>query len=108
VTATCNPPDTVECGTTERIDVCTVAGSAVHYDCPSGLGCTAGEGTAWCLAPGCTPTTPCEESCSGTELTVCYGSTPVTVDCRDYGLTQCIESTLTDGTTTIYRCGVPK
>jgi hypothetical protein len=107
VTSPCDTPGTVECGATDRIDFCTDAGSAILYNCAPGLGCTPGDATAWCLAPGCTPTTPCEESCTGAELTLCYGSIPVTVDCRDYGLTQCIESTLTDGMTTIYRCGVP-
>jgi hypothetical protein len=109
VTPPCSPPDTVECGAANRIDICTTAGTTAHYECAGGLGCTLdGDGSAWCVAPGCTPDDACSESCSGTELTLCYGSIPVTVDCRDYGLSQCIESTLSDDTTTIYRCAVPE
>jgi hypothetical protein len=109
VTPTCSSPDTVECGAADRIDLCTTAGTTVHYECAGGLGCALDdEGDAWCLAPGCTPDTPCTESCSGTELTLCYGSIPVTVDCRDYGLSRCMASTLSDETTPIHRCAVPE
>lgn len=109
VAPTCNNPDTVECGASGRIDLCTTTGTSVHYQCAPGLGCSVeGESGAWCLAPGCTPETPCSESCDGTELTICYGSIPVTVDCRDYGLTRCIESTLSDDSGSVYRCAVPE
>ncbi len=72
--------------------------SKVTFDCGSvGLGCsTSGDYTAdgerQCLAPGCTTddVTACEESCTGgVKLNLCYGGSPVTVDCRDYGFTKC-------------------
>jgi hypothetical protein len=71
--------------------------SKVTFDCGSvGLSCqTSGDytddGERQCLAPGCTPAdvTSCEESCSGTKLTLCYGGSPVTVDCKDYGFKKC-------------------
>jgi hypothetical protein len=71
--------------------------SKVTFDCGSvGLSCqTTGDytddGERQCLAPGCTPAdvTSCAESCSGTKLTLCYGGSPVTVDCKDYGFKKC-------------------
>jgi hypothetical protein len=73
--------------------------SKVTFDCGSvGLGCqTSGDysedGERECLAPGCAPedAAACEESCSGTKLTLCYGGAPLTVDCKDYGFKRCEE-----------------
>jgi len=73
--------------------------SRVTFDCASvGLGCeTTGDytddGERECLAPGCAPedVAGCQESCSGTKLTLCYGGSPVTVDCKAYGFKACEE-----------------
>lgn len=73
--------------------------SKVTFDCGSvGLGCeTSGDytddGERQCLAPGCTPddVATCQESCKGSNLTLCYGGSPLTVDCKDYGFKDCAE-----------------
>lgn len=71
----------------------------VTFDCASvGLSCeTSGDytddGERQCLAPGCSndDVTSCQESCSGSKLTLCYGGAPLTVDCKDYGFKRCAE-----------------
>lgn len=79
-------------------------GSLFKYDCSAvGLTCGITAGTEYCLAPGCTAAdvdTKCEEKCSadGLSLTLCYGGAPFTVKCSDYGLTQCLTHTDTNGT----------
>jgi hypothetical protein len=73
--------------------------SKVTFDCGSvGLSCqTSGDyaedGERECLAPGCAPedAAACQESCSGTKLTLCYGGAPLTVDCKAYGFKSCEE-----------------
>jgi hypothetical protein len=73
--------------------------SKVTFDCGSvGLGCEtsgdyADDGERQCLAPGCTPddVATCQESCTGSKLTLCYGGSPLTVDCKDYGFKGCGE-----------------
>ncbi|MET0795423.1 MAG: hypothetical protein ABW061_28145 [Polyangiaceae bacterium] len=78
-------------------------GSLFKYDCDAmGLTCGIANGTEYCLAPGCTTKdvdTKCTESCSddGTKLTFCYGGTPYTVDCANYGFSQCLSDTDSDG-----------
>ncbi len=70
-----------------------------EFDCGSvGLRCettgsVAGDDGRHCLAPGCKreDAAACTENCSGANLTVCYGGSPVTVDCRDYGFKKCSE-----------------
>jgi hypothetical protein len=82
------------CGTATRLDRCYVDGDLARYECAPGLGCEEDDpANAECRAPGCTDTEPCAESCSGTELTFCYGRVPVTVDCGDYGFRKCLETT---------------
>jgi hypothetical protein len=74
-------------------------GSLFKYDCGAvGLDCNITAGSEYCLAPGCKSTdvdANCVESCSddGTQLTFCYGGTPYTVTCADYGFTQCLSDT---------------
>jgi hypothetical protein len=78
--------------------------SKATFDCGSvGLGCAtsgdyADDSGRQCAAPGCgsDDLAKCEESCSGTRLTVCYGGAPITVDCKDYGFTKCVEYTGVD------------
>jgi hypothetical protein len=73
--------------------------SQATYDCKSvGLGCdTSGDyfedSGRQCLAPGCTneDAVACEESCSGSKITFCYGGAPITVDCKSYGFKTCAE-----------------
>lgn len=73
--------------------------SRATFDCGSvGLGCsTTGDyyddNGRQCGAPGCTPDdiANCEESCDDDHLTFCYGGAKVTVDCKDYGFTSCVE-----------------
>lgn len=70
-----------------------------RFDCASvGLRCETtgsyvGDDAKQCLAPGCTRENiaSCKERCDGNRLTVCYGGSPVSVDCRDYGFTKCSE-----------------
>ena len=68
-------------------------GERFQFDCGStGLECAL-ESYAYCLAPGCSgaDVDGCVESCSGSELTFCYGGAPVTIDCEDYGFDGCKE-----------------
>jgi hypothetical protein len=93
VTPTCNGKIATECS----------GGSLFKYDCGSvGLDCNITSSSEYCLAPGCKATdvdTNCTESCSddGTQLTFCYGGTPYTVTCADYGFTQCLSDTDDNG-----------
>ena len=113
--ATCDPLDgscyyaQASCGVDSALCVGAVAeecfgGKQTSYDCGAvNLGCTEDNDTTYCLAAGCEPDDwiDCEESCSGSELTLCYGGAEVTVDCRDYGFNTCAESLLeySDGST---------
>jgi hypothetical protein len=68
-------------------------GERFQYDCGStNLECTI-DTYSYCLAPGCSgaDADDCTESCSGSELTFCYGGAPVTIDCQDYGFDSCKE-----------------
>lgn len=84
--------------------------SKATFDCGSvGLDCAtsgdySGDSGRQCAAPGCTPTdvADCQESCSGSKLSFCYGGAPVTVDCKDYGFKTCVEYTGDDA----YDCDV--
>jgi len=85
------------CSASNVAKVCS-GGGEYDYDCGSvGLTCTSTGGTTpdndigYCLAPGCKPAdvTNCSESCDGTKLTFCYGGANVTVDCVDYGFSNC-------------------
>lgn len=81
-----------------RASVCDGHSKAL-YDCESvGLRCDTtksyfADEARHCLAPGCTrqDLEVCHESCTGTTLTVCYGGTPVSVDCQEYGFKKCAE-----------------
>jgi hypothetical protein len=101
----CSTPG-ITCSTDTRIEACYDTLDSATFHCASGLGCAEVETDVYCLAP-CTATTLCEESCNGTELTLCYGNVPVTVDCADYGFSQCLETTLSDETTPSARCFGP-
>jgi hypothetical protein len=103
----CTTPE-VACGTDTRIDVCTDTLSLLTYGCAEGLGCAPVGSDTYCLAPGCEEELDCAESCNGTELTLCYGTTPLTVDCADYGFSECIETTLSDEETPTARCFGPE
>lgn len=82
----------------DSASVCDGHSRAV-YDCGSvGLRCDTtksyiADEAHHCLAPGCTreDLEACHESCAGTTLTVCYGGSPVSVNCRDYGFKKCVE-----------------
>jgi hypothetical protein len=102
----CTTPG-ITCSTNTRIAACYDTLELATFHCAPGLGCTDVASDIYCLAPGCTTTTPCEESCNGTELTLCYGNVPVTVDCADYGFSQCLKTTLSDETTPSVRCFGP-
>jgi hypothetical protein len=102
----CTTPG-VTCGSATRVDVCYDSEDLARYQCAPGLGCEESATSANCLAPGCTATSPCTESCDGTELTFCYGGVPVTLDCTDYGFRRCIESTPTAGEDPLAFCGIP-
>ena len=57
----------------------------------AGLECTPGLNTGACTAAGCVPAS-CTEGCSttnGTQLTVCIGGAPFTVDCPSLGFATC-------------------
>jgi hypothetical protein len=88
--------------------------SKAVYDCGAvGLGCSttgdySDDNERQCNAPGCKPDDilNCVESCSGDgQLTLCYGGAPVTVDCKDYGFSSCVEYDYDcDGDDTINDC----
>ena len=98
----CTAPATPTCSSSGVATVCsgldasTTTGSLLKYNCAAaGLSCGITAGTEYCLAPGCKAAdidTKCTESCSddGTQLTFCYGGAPYTVNCADYGFTQCV------------------
>ena len=93
---TCNAAG-VTCAN-ERATWCDGSTKAT-FDCGSvGLGCdTSGDyqtdNNRQCLAPGCTSedVVNCQESCTGANLTLCYGGVPVTINCKDYGFKTCGE-----------------
>ncbi len=73
-------------------DVATTCsgGELVQSNCGSvGLRCD--PSSLDCLAPGCGPEKweSCEETCSGSELTLCYGGAPYSIDCKDFGFASC-------------------
>jgi hypothetical protein len=91
----CADPGTNSCMANRR-RTCSTDGLLRLYDCASvGLSCSDQE----CTAPGCTrqDVLDCVESCQGTQLSFCYGGTPMTVDCNDYGFPQCGEYTHPSG-----------
>jgi len=71
------------------------SGGKVTVDCAtSGLACvTDDKRGVYCLAPGCTidEGVACDDSCSGTALTLCIGGVRHTIDCTEYGFTRCSE-----------------
>jgi hypothetical protein len=79
-------------------------GTRYQYDCGSvGLACSASD-DVYCLAPGCTrgDELDCTETCDGSQITLCYGGAPYTIDCRDYGFTSCVSGA--DADTPFTRC----
>jgi hypothetical protein len=103
----CTTPG-ASCGTTTRLDLCYDSMDVARYECAGGLACEEAASNAGCVAPGCTPDEPCAESCSGTELTFCYGGVPVTRDCTDYGFRRCLESTPAAGGDPLAYCAFPE
>ena len=107
-TGSCPGPDSVSC----KGEVATICsdGAQFTYNCGSvGLSCGITAGSEYCLAPGCTAADvdrKCQESCSedGAQLTFCYGGAPFTVDCADYGFTQCSTGTDPDSGATFAAC----
>jgi predicted small secreted protein len=83
---TCNNLGTAACsGTT--LQVCTPYGQQYDYDCSRAGGTCASDalGNVGCVSPGCTPTTPCVESCDGNHtITACVGGVPYPIDCTKY------------------------
>jgi hypothetical protein len=104
----CSEPGAT-CGTATRLDLCFEDTSDVaRYECAQGLGCKETSTSAGCVAPGCAINEACTESCSGTELTFCYGGSPVTLDCTDYGFRRCLESTPANGNVAFAYCAFPE
>ncbi|HVR18037.1 MAG TPA: hypothetical protein VMS65_00025, partial [Polyangiaceae bacterium] len=93
--------------TAARLDLCYDSLDVARYTCAPGLACDESSTSAGCVAPGCALTQPCAESCSGTELTFCYGGVPVTLDCTDYGFRRCLESTPSSGGAPLAYCAFP-
>lgn len=82
----CANGDVVQCSGGARYEFkCSRVGLECAIDQENGLS------YSYCLAPGCTVDDwlGCEERCSGSKLTFCYGGAPVTVDCKDYGFDTC-------------------
>ena len=98
------PTPGATCGNSTRVDECYSDNSLAKYNCDDGLSCLDGDTAVACVAPGCDDTTACSESCSGSMLTFCYGSVPVTVDCTTYGFRECLETTLSDRSTPTALC----
>jgi len=107
-TQSCNGEDSVSCNG-EVATVCS-SGSRFEYDCGSvGLSCGVTAHNGYCLAPGCNAADVdfvCRESCSenGSSLTFCYGGVPYTVDCKDYGFSQCSTGTDPDSAEPFAAC----
>lgn len=107
-TESCSGGDSVSC----NAGVATVcsSGSQFEYDCGSvGLACGVTAHNGYCLAPGCNAADVdfvCQESCSedGSSLTFCYGGAPYTVDCKDYGFSQCSTGTDPDSAQAFAAC----
>lgn len=100
-TQSCTSPATPTCN--KGVATVCSSGSLFKYDCGSvGLSCAITSATEYCLAPGCKAAdvdSGCTESCSldGSTLTFCYGGAPYTVNCEDYGFTQCRSGVSDDG-----------
>jgi hypothetical protein len=102
------PTPGVSCNGSATLDICYDTNELAGYDCAPGLGCVEDAATADCRAPGCSTDETCNESCSGTELTFCYGRVPVTIDCAEYGFRTCITTTLSGSDTLTSYCAFPE
>lgn len=80
---TCTTPGT-RCAGGDLITCATVGSTDQQYtsSCSAtGLDCTPNtDGTASCAAPGCA-NSGCTEQCNGSQLELCIGGAPYTVDC---------------------------
>jgi hypothetical protein len=108
VLPTCTTPG-LTCDGDTSVDICYANNDLAGYDCAAGLGCVEDDATtAECRAPGCPTDEACSESCSGTEVTFCYGRVPVTVDCADYGFRGCITTALSGSDLSTSFCAFPE
>jgi len=78
----------------DAIQVCDSTHHFGIYDCaPAGATCAL-EGTSegYCLSPGCTGETVCDEKClDDGSAQICVGSAAYNVDCTAYGFLGCVE-----------------
>jgi hypothetical protein len=76
---------------------CTSGNQTFTFNCSrGGLTCALDNtGNGGCVAPGCSLSTPCTESCGsdGHTLTLCIGNAPYKVDCATKGFAGCAKTT---------------
>jgi hypothetical protein len=95
---TCNNLGAAACSGT-ALKACTSIGQEFDYDCSRAGGTCASDtrGNIGCVSPGCSPTTPCTESCDGLHtITACVGGVPYPIDCTQYdAFTSCGTNSMT-------------
>lgn len=97
--ASCTTPGTGQCDSSSSGSYCATDGSKLSFDCAAlGFKCRPDEtGThgVECLAPDCAPeaAAQCFEECDGPMAHLCLGGQRFSVDCRTYGLSQCVLET---------------
>ena len=81
----CGATTSITCNASTGVISDCENGYVETYDCSkNGLGCALdSSNNAYCLAPGCAPTTSCTPSCDadGETIHLCIGGAPLAVDC---------------------------
>jgi hypothetical protein len=89
--STCSDYDVQACSG-NSMTYCNTDGYLYEYDCGASSGTCqnfSSTGAGYCFSPGCAPDAQCDESCSGSVMTLCVGQAPTQVDCKDYGFSAC-------------------
>jgi hypothetical protein len=97
--ASCSTPGVGQCDSAGSASYCAPDGSKLSFDCAAlGFECRVAEGRTHgveCLAPGCAPedAARCFEECDGPMAHLCLGGQRLSIDCRSYGLSDCVLET---------------
>jgi hypothetical protein len=97
--AGCKQPGVGHCDSAGSGSYCAPDGSELSLDCAAlGFECRLVEGRTHgveCAAPDCAPedAAQCFEECDGPMAHLCVGGQRLSVDCRTYGLSQCVLET---------------
>jgi hypothetical protein len=85
-TGVCTSANGSTCNGTTLQQACSVPNQQFSYDCSlAGGTCVAGAaGSGGCVSPGCSLTSACAESCSGSIISTCVGGASYAVDCSSY------------------------